>query len=141
VKYLEHFLEHSNEIPIIGKHNNNKYTLSLGYENIGEISIDYYSKEGYINSDYPTYNIHLSSLLISDNFRRKGYAEYLMKEILEEFKKIEVRFITLSVNIYNIPAVKLYKKLGFKFVDNVKYYNGYDPSGNKELLMIIKNKR
>jgi ribosomal protein S18 acetylase RimI-like enzyme len=57
--------------------------------------------------------MHVTSLIVSKQHRRKGIALGLMKYSLEKLPK-EVKIITLAVDSKNKPAINLYKKLGFE---------------------------
>ncbi|MBC7219245.1 MAG: GNAT family N-acetyltransferase, partial [Hadesarchaea archaeon] len=46
-------------------------------------------------------------------FRRQGIGTLLMKEIIDRFKKKEVKTVRLEVRKSNLGAQLFYKKLGF----------------------------
>lgn len=50
-------------------------------------------------------------IFVDENYRRKSIAQKLINEILNDYN---VKNITLEVSSINIPAIKLYEKLGFK---------------------------
>ena len=58
-------------------------------------------------------------IFIEENYRRKGIAILLIKEIEKDFS---IENITLEVREDNIPAIKLYEKIGFKKVSIRKNY-------------------
>jgi len=58
---------------------------------------------------------------VKKNYRRLGVATRMMKEILDIGRKDkDVKIIYLDVYAYNRPAIKLYKRLGFKKVAKLK---------------------
>ncbi len=57
--------------------------------------------------------IHVTSLIVSKEHRRKRIAQKLMQYSLKLLPK-ETKIITLAVDSKNKPAINLYKKLGFK---------------------------
>ena len=66
--------------------------------------------------------IEIIEFEIKDEKRKQGYGEQLLNVLINENKPI-----TLEVNKENIPAVSLYKKLGFNQVAIRKgYYKGID---------------
>lgn len=67
----------------------------------------------------------LLQIAISPLEQRKGYALNLIKGSLESLKGKGVAKLMLEVNSTNLPAVGLYKRIGFK-EDGVR--NGYYPS-------------
>ena len=62
-------------------------------------------------TDYSTGRIDL--LCVSTEARKKGYAVYLFSKVRDEFFSKGINTISLSVFNKNIPALSLYKKLGF----------------------------
>ena len=56
---------------------------------------------------------HVVNIAVDSQFRRKGIGTELMKKLIELFKNREVELVRLEVRISNIPARKLYEKLGF----------------------------
>jgi len=53
-------------------------------------------------------------IVIHQDYQGQGYGELFMKKIFEEAKTWKVKKIWLHVYDYNKPAIKLYKKMGFK---------------------------
>lgn len=52
-------------------------------------------------------------LIISKDYRGKGYGEQLMKALEEQFKKIGCKSVTSFVFIKNKGVLKFYNKLGY----------------------------
>ena len=67
----------------------------------GYIGIQIFSGEGYV-----------TNVATLPQFRKKGIAKALIERALEN----EMEFLTLEVRESNIPAISLYKKLGFETV-------------------------
>lgn len=65
-----------------------------------------------------------------------GIATLLLKDIIEKCKKIALDSIFLEVRKSNIPAIKLYEKLGFKKISERKNY--YIQSSEDALIYILK---
>jgi ribosomal-protein-alanine N-acetyltransferase len=57
------------------------------------------------------------SLVIYEQFRRKGIGTYLLKTSFTELKLNGIWDIYLCMNKDNSPAVSLYKKLGFAIIE------------------------
>jgi ribosomal-protein-alanine N-acetyltransferase len=53
------------------------------------------------------------SISIDKNFRRKRYGENLLKESIKEMRLNGISSILLYVNKENLPAIRLYEKMGF----------------------------
>jgi len=65
-----------------------------------------------------------------DDYRGKGVGKIAMDWLMDySFNKLKLHKINLGVIANNVPAVKLYKKLGFKIegimIDEVRYKNKY----------------
>jgi len=57
--------------------------------------------------------VHVTSLIVSNQYRRKGIANKLVLFSMKQLPK-ETKIITLAVDNKNKPAINLYKKIGFK---------------------------
>ncbi len=57
---------------------------------------------------------HINNIALHPEFRGKGIGEYVLRKIIELIKKAGAKFISLEVRPSNIPARKLYQKLGFR---------------------------
>ncbi len=55
-------------------------------------------------------------------FRRKGIAENLLKELIDIFHKRNIKYFVLEVLENNEPAINLYKKYGFEITRKLKCY-------------------
>ena len=60
------------------------------------------------------------SISVDKNFRRNGYGEKLLKESIKEMRLNGVFSILLYVNTKNLPAIKLYEKIGFITTAEIK---------------------
>ncbi len=77
----------------------------------------------YIYYSYIYDRCEINQIKVLKEKRNLGYGTKILKYLTE---KVEMP-ITLEVNKENIPAIKLYRKLGFKDVAIRKgYYNGVD---------------
>jgi len=66
---------------------------------------------------------HIISLAVIPSMRRRGIGEQLMRKALENMRKIyNVNESFLEVRVSNIPAINLYKKLGFKTIRVIRKY-------------------
>jgi len=57
--------------------------------------------------------VHVTSLIVSKKYRRKGIANKLMNFSMKQLPK-KTKIITLAVDSKNRPAINLYKKIGFE---------------------------
>jgi ribosomal-protein-alanine N-acetyltransferase len=58
------------------------------------------------------------------NFRRQGIGEKLLREIEEIFRQKKVKASALEVREDNVPAIALYRKLGYDKIGRLKNYYG-----------------
>ncbi len=66
---------------------------------------------GLITDDYK--NKGIFEIFIHKNYRNAGIGKELTQSIIEYSKNIGLKQINLSVRKNNIPAIKLYEKMGF----------------------------
>lgn len=56
----------------------------------------------------------ITNVAVTPKYRGKQIAYHLLEYAMEESRKMGVEAFTLEVRISNVPAVKLYEKLGFR---------------------------
>ncbi|MBQ3558582.1 MAG: ribosomal protein S18-alanine N-acetyltransferase [Agathobacter sp.] len=56
----------------------------------------------------------VTNVAVSPNFRKRGYGEQLVATAKEVAKDAGAESIFLEVRVSNVPAISLYKKLGFE---------------------------
>ena len=79
----------------------------------------------------------LTNIVVRKDCRGHGIASLILEDLIRNAVANKASFITLEVNINNIPAINLYKKYGFEKVGlRKKYYNHKDDA----LLMTKKFK-
>jgi len=77
---------------------------------------------GYIIAWEFEHSIHIGNLAIKKDYRRKGIAIRLIKKILKIAEEKHHRFVSLEVRRSNLPAIRLYEKMGFKLDRIIKGY-------------------
>lgn len=80
---------------------------------------------------------HITTIAIAPGFRRRKYAEALLKRIIDDCYKEKIKYITLEVRVSNEPAIKLYTKYGFSSFGVRKGY--YQDNNEDALIMWTKN--
>lgn len=58
--------------------------------------------------------LHLYSIAVREEYRERGIGKKLLRTIIEKARKTGFREIYLEVRVDNLPAIKLYEKMGFK---------------------------
>ena len=108
------------------------FLLEQFKQNVGNISNPYLKIKGYyIDNNIvgvlvyeDIYNrFEVDYIVVDSQYRRKGIG----KKLLESIINLNPENITLEVREDNIPAINLYKKMGFEIVSKrEKYYGNID---------------
>ncbi len=81
----------------------------------------------------PDHTGHITTVGVSPEHRRRQLAKRLMAEVEKGFRQRHVRMVRLEVRSLNIPAQKLYQRLGYSVTQRLpKYYS----NGGDGLLML-----
>jgi ribosomal-protein-alanine acetyltransferase len=81
----------------------------------------------------PDHTGHITTVGVSPEHRRRHLAKRLMAEVEKGFRQRNVRLVRLEVRSLNIPAQKLYQRLGYTVTQRLpKYYS----NGGDGLLML-----
>lgn len=66
---------------------------------------------------------HIISIAVIPEMRRRGIGQALMEKAINALKeRYKVDECYLEVRVSNVPAIRLYQKLGFLIVDRIKKY-------------------
>lgn len=65
---------------------------------------------------------HLISIAVLPDFRRKGVASALMKEVMKALGAYGCGDLFLEVRVSNVGGVGLYRKLGFEVERRIRHY-------------------
>ncbi|MCI8273689.1 MAG: ribosomal protein S18-alanine N-acetyltransferase [Clostridia bacterium] len=66
----------------------------------------------------------LNNIVVKKSYRGKGIGGELLDSLIDLCGELDIKSITLEVNVSNIPAINLYTKFGFKNMGiRKKYYN------------------
>ena len=65
---------------------------------------------------------HVVTIAIAENFKSQGIGKTIMEKMLKIAISKNVNKVFLEVRVSNIPAIKLYKKLGFQKIAVRKAY-------------------
>ncbi len=91
---------------------------------VGSIILNHQPEEAYhqvewlINADYKDILV-IRTLVVHPSFLNKNIASYLMQYAKEYAIKNHLKSIRLDVSINNTPAISLYRKLGYQYIDTV----------------------
>ena len=72
--------------------------------------------------------VHLLKIVTLPSDRKKHFARDLLKSVSINFEELKIQRCFLEVNCENLPAINLYKSLGFKELNRIPrfYSNGSD---------------
>lgn len=88
----------------------------------------------YVSGEIVIDEFNVNNVVVDEQFRRKGYAQALMSEVVRKCHENKVNKIYLEVASDNEPAKNLYYKLGFSLVyERKRYY------GEQSALVLIKS--
>lgn len=62
------------------------------------------------------------SLAVDERFRRRGIATALMEHVFDYYRQRGIGKVKLEVRVSNLPARKLYEKLGFRAAGMIRNY-------------------
>ena len=86
------------------------------------------NRVGYAVSWYIADELEIANFAVDPDFRRRCVGSAMMRRILSDGEKMDIKYGYLEVGVGNKPAIKLYKKFGFNEVGLMKdYYTGINP--------------
>lgn len=56
-------------------------------------------------------------MMVAKHFRGKGIAQAMIQQIIKEMRHLNVTHGFLHVHQENIPAIRLYEKIGFQRIE------------------------
>jgi ribosomal-protein-alanine N-acetyltransferase len=68
--------------------------------------------------------VQINNIALHPDFRGRGIGEAALTAVLKEVRGKGATFVTMEVRPSNMPAVSLYRKLGFKVLGTRKGYYG-----------------
>lgn len=77
---------------------------------------------GYVGSQTVLGESDMMNLAVQPDYQRQGIGERLVLALIERLREKDSHCLTLEVRASNIPAKKLYEKLGFQMVGKRKNY-------------------
>ncbi|MDL2302367.1 GNAT family N-acetyltransferase [Lachnospiraceae bacterium OttesenSCG-928-D06] len=112
--------------------NKELYIGEMDGQYVSVMIINHEANEGYEQIEWPTkaeaheiYMIH--ALGVHPDFFGKGLADKMVREVFSLGKKNGVKVVRLDVLKGNVPAEKLYEKIGFKQINTIQMY--YEDTG------------
>jgi ribosomal-protein-alanine N-acetyltransferase len=101
------------------------------------VLLDNESIIGYIGLEPLVDHADITGIAVLNEYRKKGLASYLLNTAIEKCREINLDNIFLEVRTSNLPAINLYKKLGFK---KISIRNNYYSNGEDALIFVLNLK-
>ncbi len=77
----------------------------------------------------------LQMIALKKEYQNKGYGKLFLSKLINELKEKGIEYVYLEVSEKNLPALKLYEKLGFEKLEiREKYYK----NGENAVVMKLK---
>jgi ribosomal protein S18 acetylase RimI-like enzyme len=108
-----------------GIKNNNLYVAKYNEKIIGSVILNHEPEDAYQKAKwgYKTYDYSdvfvIHTFVVHPKYLKCGVGKSLIDFSIEHSIKSQVKSIRLDVYENNIPAIKLYEKCGFKYVETV----------------------
>ena len=90
---------------------------------------------GYVCHWLVAAEVQILNVATHPDWRRKGLGRWLVEAVLEEARQEGAARVTLEVRRYNLPAIALYERLGFRRVGERRNYYG----GGEDALLMEKD--
>lgn len=112
------------EDAIEGVQNCNLFVLRIGGEIAGEIVLNHKPEQAYENAKWQIdveYSevIVIHTFAVHPKFQNRGIAQKLLQFAKEYSIENNMKCIRLDVSVNNKPAIALYEKFGFQYIDTV----------------------
>ncbi len=120
------------ETAINGIQEGNLYVIRDGNHIAGTVILRHKQELGYskanwkINLDYEEIMV-IYTFAVHPTYLKKGIGKRLMDFIIKYCKEMDIKAIRLDVYEKNRPAIKLYRKYGFEYIDTIDL--GYSEYG------------
>lgn len=80
---------------------------------------------------------HVTSVAVHPEARGRGYGVRIVEHMMRSAMELGIQFLSLEVRQNNLPAQKLYKKMGFKKAGLKEGY--YEDTGEDAVIMLCIN--
>ena len=92
----------------------------------------------YVICRYTESKCHVLNLCVAVDLQGKGYGRQLLQHVIDHPALLNTQSIILEVRRSNLPAIKLYQKMGFEQIDiKPAYYP--DPHKKEDAFVLLKN--
>ena len=102
----------------------NLYVLTDGHSVLGAVSVVNPPELAGEDVWTPTMCAEIARVVVEESVSGQGYASFMLLELFRVLKEQGIEGIRLSVSIGNEAALRLYHKLGFRFLKRKELYGG-----------------
>ena len=102
----------------------NLYVLTDGNSVLGAVSVVNPPELAGEGGWTPAMCVEIARVVVEESVSGQGYASYMLRELFFILKEREIESIRLSVSLGNPAALRLYQKLGFRFLKRKALYGG-----------------
>lgn len=85
---------------------------------------------------------HILNLCVDSDYRKLGYGDLLLEELLDRAKDVAVKQVFLEVRPSNVAAISLYQKKGFRQIaERPAYYQSNAGREDAAILSLLLKQR
>uniref|UniRef100_A0A7C4TAJ7 [Ribosomal protein bS18]-alanine N-acetyltransferase n=1 Tax=candidate division WOR-3 bacterium TaxID=2052148 RepID=A0A7C4TAJ7_UNCW3 len=92
------------------------------FNTIALVARDTTKPVGYVIGNCIDLELHITNIGVAPDYQRQGIAQHLMKEVEEIARNRGCIYAYLEVRVNNLPAINLYKKIGYRILYLRKNY-------------------
>jgi ribosomal protein S18 acetylase RimI-like enzyme len=92
-----------------------------------------------LNMNLKKRNVEILSFGVLKEFQGRHFGTKLMQKLIEEFRSMEIKCVSLIVQNTNKIAISLYEKFGFKVYEEDPDYYGILEGNDRKALMLRKS--
>lgn len=93
---------------------------------------------GYLCANVVLDEAHILNLAVHKDFRQLGIASFMVRQMIETMRDQDCRSVFLEVRASNEEALKMYEKIGFRFLGTRKNY--YVSPAEDAVVMVLRLK-
>ena len=118
------------------------FVLREGGRIAGTVILSHREEKGYAQADWgldiaPEQLIVVHTLVVHPQHLSRGVGRRLMEFAIAQAKAQRMRAVRLDVNQRNVPAIRLYERLGFAHIDTVDLGYGIEQAERYRLYQLV----
>ncbi|MEI5995459.1 ribosomal protein S18-alanine N-acetyltransferase [Candidatus Enterococcus mansonii] len=93
---------------------------------------------GFVSYQLILDEVEITHVAIHQTYQKQGYGSELLRKAVQEFVKKDILQIFLEVRSSNVPAQRLYEKIGFKMIRRRKNYYSHPKEDGFVMCLNVK---